>query len=98
MKNIYAEIQFAVDPLLGYEDRTERIMIPLEQCIEWFYDVIDDDEEIDINEMVHDHIIDFATHYTGETVGEVIEYYMTDYDNIEQMDRDRKLKELLNGR
>lgn len=99
MKNVYVEVEYSIDQLIGYEGRTSRYMIPVQQCIEWFEDVIADEEEIiNVEEMIDDYIVEFIEHWASETVWTIHEYYLTDYDNIEQMDRDKKLKELLNGK
>lgn len=95
MKKVYAEIKYGIDELIGFEERTQRILMPLDTLIEWFRGVIGDDEEIDVQEMLDDHILDFATHYLGETVSEVVEYYITDYQTLLQMDRDKRIDDLL---
>lgn len=94
--NVYVEVEYTSHQIKETYGEVERYFIPYETCIEWFRDVIADDEVIDIEEMFMDHITDFVEQWSGENVWCVHNYFITDYHSIEQMDRDNKLKDLLN--
>lgn len=92
--NVYVEVEYTSHKIEETGVKPERYFIPLDQRIEWFESVIGDEEEINIEEMLDDHITDFIEHWSSETVWCIHDYYITDYYSIQQMDRDNKLKQL----